>query len=151
MIEPIVGAETAAYLKNKNKRNLLFINIESTPAMKILPSLLGVVGVDGVFIGPHDLSVQLGVPCDWHNPRLHDAILEIIRTTRACGRSIGCHYSFEKAVEYQKKWMEAGADIVIHSADRSLFVNTLKSDLAAMKSVKSTKQDAADTTEELTV
>ena len=43
----------------------MLINVESGPALASLPSLLAVPSLDGVFIGPHDLSVQLGVPEAW--------------------------------------------------------------------------------------
>jgi len=56
-VAPICGKKTAEFLRNRNKRIILLINIESVIAMKRLKTLLSIPGVDGVFIGPHDLSV----------------------------------------------------------------------------------------------
>lgn len=62
----------------------MLINVESGPALAALPSLLAVPGLDGVFIGPHDLSVQLGVPEAWG----HEVLRTLTRAhTRACTRA----------------------------------------------------------------
>ena len=69
---------TSKYLKQKNEDICLFINIESTPAIENLDELLSIPGVDGVFIGPSDLSVQLGVPRQWGSKLLLSTILGIL-------------------------------------------------------------------------
>ena len=56
---------TASYLAQKNSSIALVINGESQRAIDNLDEMLGVPGVDAVLIGPHDLSVNLGVPEDF--------------------------------------------------------------------------------------
>ena len=41
-------------------------------------------GVDGIFVGPFDLSIALGHPGEFNAPVVHDAIL---RVQAACKRS----------------------------------------------------------------
>ena len=68
VVRDIVGEKTAKYIEDGNKDNLLFLNIESMPAVEILDQLVSIPGVDGVFIGPHDLSVSMNCPTEWDNP-----------------------------------------------------------------------------------
>ncbi|MBN9381202.1 MAG: hypothetical protein J0H74_10565 [Chitinophagaceae bacterium] len=110
---------------------LCIANIESVPALERLDSLLSVPGLDGVFIGPHDLSVSLGIPEQYDHPEFEKAVTYIIHTTRSKGLSIGIHFSLEP--ERQVRWMKEGANIVVHSFDIALFLQRLRHDIRLIK------------------
>jgi len=61
---------------------MLFVNIESVPAIDQLEQLLTIPGVDGVFIGPHDLSVSMNCPEEWDNPEYQKMLSHIIKVAR---------------------------------------------------------------------
>jgi 2-keto-3-deoxy-L-rhamnonate aldolase RhmA len=119
------------YIKSFNSANICIANIESVPAMEKLNEILSVPGLDGVFIGPHDLSVSLGLPEQYDHPVFEEAVKTIIHTTRATGLHIGIHFSLEP--ERQIKWMKEGANIVVHSFDIALFLQRLKHDMHVIK------------------
>lgn len=151
-IASLVTEETLAFMRKKSDGISLFINIESVPAMEKLSHLLSVPGVDGVFIGPHDLSVQLGIPEQWENPRLLEACDSIVVECARQRLTVGNHYSFAHAVEYQLRWQALGLNLVIHSADVKLFMNALKADLTQLrKEVGVDETAAAGTTEKLVI
>jgi len=127
------------YIKNFNAANICIANIESVPAMEKLDEILSVPGLDAVFIGPHDLSVSLGVPEQYDHPIFEAAVKTIIHTTRAKGLHIGIHFSLEP--ERQIQWMKEGANIVVHSFDVALFLQRLKHDIGIIK--KAAGDDAA--------
>ena len=108
------------------------INIESVPALERLEHILAVPGLDGVIIGPHDLSISLGLPEQYHDPRFMDAVGEIISKVREKGLGVGIHFSQE--AELQIKWAKAGANIIMHSSDIALFQQRLKEDITAIRS-----------------
>ncbi|WAC11615.1 HpcH/HpaI aldolase family protein [Dyadobacter pollutisoli] len=115
------------YVDKHNAGNICIANIESVPAMDKLDELLSAPGLDAVFIGPHDLSVSLGLPEQYDHPDFEKAVTYIIKTTRAKGLSIGIHFSLEP--ERQIQWMKVGANIVVHSFDIALFTQRLNEDL----------------------
>jgi 2-keto-3-deoxy-L-rhamnonate aldolase RhmA len=119
------------YVISSNSANICIANIESVPAMERLDEILSVPGLDGVFIGPHDLSVSLGLPEQYDHPVFEEAIKTIIHTTRAKGLHIGIHFSLEP--ERQIKWMKEGANIVVHSFDIALFLQRLLHDMHIIK------------------
>ncbi|MBW7890465.1 MAG: aldolase [Chitinophagaceae bacterium] len=125
------NAELKAYLDKYNQGNLCIVNIESMPAMEKLDELLSVPGVDGVFIGPHDLSISLGVPEQYDHPEFEKAVKFIIQTTRNKGLSIAIHLSLEP--ERQVKWIKEGVNIVVHSSDRALFSQKLNTDIQVIR------------------
>jgi 4-hydroxy-2-oxoheptanedioate aldolase len=106
-------------------------NIESVPAIDRLDDLLAVPGLDGIFIGPHDLSVSLGLPEQYDHPDFEAAVKTIIHKARAKGIHIGIHFSLEP--ERQVRWMKEGANIVVHSFDVALFLQRLRYDMALIK------------------
>ncbi len=126
-----MSAGLKAYIESFNSPNICIANIESVPAMEKLDEILSVPGLDGVFIGPHDLSVSLGLPEQYDHPLFEQAVKTIIRTTRAKGLHIGIHFSLEP--ERQIRWMKEGANIVVHSFDIALFVQRLKHDMQIIK------------------
>ncbi len=93
--------------------------------------MLSVEGLDAVFIGPHDLSVSMGLPEQYDHPDFEAAVKTIIHKTRAHGKAIGIHFSLEP--ERQIQWMKEGANIVVHSFDLALFSQRLKHDLSVIK------------------
>jgi len=119
------------YIDTFNEGNMCIANIESVPAMENLEALLSVPGLDAVFIGPHDLSVNLGVPEQYDHPEFIKAVKKIIQTTRSKGLAIGVHFSLEP--ERQVYWAKEGANIIIHSFDIALFSQRLTHDLRIIK------------------
>ncbi|MCO5237261.1 MAG: aldolase/citrate lyase family protein [Chitinophagaceae bacterium] len=127
----VLSAEMKAYTEHYNKGNLCIANIESVPAMEKLDELLSIPGLDAVFIGPHDLSVSLGLPEQYDHPEFEKAVQHIIHTTRNKGLSIAIHFSLEP--ERQVKWIKEGVNIVVHSSDRALFSQKLNADLRSIQ------------------
>jgi 2-keto-3-deoxy-L-rhamnonate aldolase RhmA len=107
------------------------INIESVPAIEQLDTILAEPGLDGVIIGPHDLSISLGLPEQYDNPRFEDAVGKIISKAREKGLGVGIHFSGE--AELQIKWAKAGANIIMHSSDIALFQQRLKDDFTEIR------------------
>ncbi len=64
-----------SYLQRANEENLIIIAIETPEAVKNLDAILTVEGVDGIFIGPMDLSTSLG---HFGNPGA-DEVQKVIR------------------------------------------------------------------------
>ncbi|GAB2774558.1 aldolase/citrate lyase family protein [Rhabdobacter roseus] len=126
-----VPADLQKYLAHYNGDTLCIANIESVPALERLDELLSVAGLDAVFIGPHDLSVSMGLPEQYDHPEFERAVRTIIRTCRQKGLSVGIHFSLEP--ERQVQWIKEGANIVVHSFDVALFTQRLSHDLSLIR------------------
>jgi len=129
--EQEISADMKTFLSNYNNGNICIANIESVPAMEKLDELLSVPGLDAVFIGPHDLSISLGLPEQYDHPDFEKAVKYIIHTARRKGLSIGIHFSLEP--QRQIQWIKEGADIIIHSSDIALFSQKLNNDIRIIR------------------
>lgn len=127
----VLSADMLAYIAAYNADQLCIANIESVPALDRLGELLSVPGLDAVFIGPHDLSVSLGLPEQYDHPDFEVAVRTIIHTARSNGLSVGIHFSLEP--ERQIKWINEGANMVVHSFDIALFSQRLRHDLTLIR------------------
>jgi 2-keto-3-deoxy-L-rhamnonate aldolase RhmA len=118
------------YLANYNRGNLCVINIESVPALNALDEILAVPDVDALLIGPHDLSINLGIPEQYDHPRFEEAVKTIFSKGRTASVGVGMHYSGADGKEKMAKWAEWGLNLIIHSSDLCIVGNTLSQDLA---------------------
>jgi 2-keto-3-deoxy-L-rhamnonate aldolase RhmA len=132
MLEGVrVEPELESYISKEAGNRLLIVNIESVPAIKALDEILTVPGLDSVLIGPHDLTCSLGVPEQWSHPQFLEACGLIFRKARAAGVGAGIHFwgdPFEQA-----NFLKLGANLLIHSADITLFKKHLTADLQAIR------------------
>jgi len=124
--------ELAAYLQQRNAGLSLLINIESIPGIEALDDILATGFVDGVVIGPHDLSCSLGIPEQYDHPRFEEAVRTIIGKCDARAVSAGLHTIWD-AIPRQIEWARLGANILLHSVDLFLFRRALTEDLTKLK------------------
>ncbi len=123
--------ELADYVRERSAANAFIVNIESVPAIAALDEILAVPGLDAVLIGPHDLSCSLGVPEQYDHSRFLEAVRTIFRKARAAGVGAGIHFWGD--FELEAGFIRDGANLLIHSADVTLFQKHLRLELAAVK------------------
>jgi len=124
-----------SYFEKYNNSPLVLLNIESVPAVKNLERILAVPGVDGILIGPHDLSVSLGIPEQYTNPQLTDAIKTVIDTARKKEMIAGVHFSMCGNNELAARWIKLGINLYIHHADMVFSSAGLSMDLNEIQSL----------------
>jgi len=127
----VLEPELSAYLNRRNEGKFLLINIESVPAIRNLDRILAVPGLDGVIIGPHDLSVSLAAPEQYTDARVEAALAEIVSKVRGKGLAIGIH--FPGPCDLQVKWAARGLNIILHGSDVTIFERGLERDLGAIR------------------
>ena len=124
-------------LADADKNRMLFVNIESTPAMENLDAILSVPGLDGIVIGPNDLSYSLGHPNDYDSSQFEEAVVQILRRAREKGLAAGIHYlgSIDRQIQWAQK---SGMNMVFHSGDMYIFMENLRQDLSRFRAAAGT-------------
>ena len=72
---------------------LCFVMVESPNAIAELPATLRVEGIDGIYVGPRDLSYALGCALDPHEPVLRKELERVWAACAAAGKPVGVHAS----------------------------------------------------------
>ena len=138
-----LGAPLRDYLNKFNSGNILVVNIESVPAIENLDAILSVEGLDAVLIGPHDLSVSMGIPEEYGDPAFDRAVRDIIERARNRNVAVGIH--FWESMELEIEWAKAGANLIVHSGDISIFARALREDLMKMREALGDDAPLSDT------
>jgi 2-keto-3-deoxy-L-rhamnonate aldolase RhmA len=128
-LEPVL----VDYLKKTSEHNLVIINVESVPALERLDDLLAVPGLDGVLIGPHDLSCSLGIPEQYHHPKFEEAIRTVISKCRQHQIGVGCHITWADGMAQEIEWIKYGMNLVVHQADILAFSRSIKQDVDTIR------------------
>jgi 4-hydroxy-2-oxoheptanedioate aldolase len=88
---PPDGYRSAGGVMASQPPPLCIAMVESRQAMAELPATLRLPGVDGIYVGPRDLSYSLGCPLDPADPVLRPALEKIWADCAAAGKPVGVH------------------------------------------------------------
>jgi len=118
------------YLHGCEQQLCVLVQVESVTAMKNLPAIAAVEGVDGVFFGPADLAASMGLLGRPADPRVQDAIAHGISTARSAGKPAG---TLSVDPNLARKYLDLGALFVAVGVDTTLLVRAAKDLAAAFK------------------
>ena len=118
---------THDYIQRVTDELCLLVQVETAEALSNLESIANVEGVDGVFIGPADLSASLGYPGQPGHPEVTRIIDDAIRRIRACGKAPGILMTNEARA---RECLELGALFVAVALDTVLLRDALDSTAA---------------------
>ena len=123
------------YMAQAEENLCLLVQVESRKALENLDEIIDVEGVDGVFIGPADLSASLGHPDDAGHPEVTAIIERTIRRIREKGKAPGI-----LAVDpvMARKCVEWGATFVAVAVDTMLFIDAMDNALNTYKNISGT-------------
>ena len=108
------------YAKEANDRVCLLVQAETRTALQNLDAIAATPGVDGVFIGPADLSASMGYPGNAAHPEVQAVIEQGIARILKAGRAPGILATSEAQA---RKWLAAGARFVAVGADTMLLAS----------------------------
>ena len=120
----------AGYLHDANERQCLLVQVETAQALSQLDAIAAVEGVDGVFIGPADLSASMGHLGNPGHPDVRAAIDAAIAAILRAGKAPGI-LSVDEALARQ--YIAAGARFVAVGVDASLLTAATRSLAARFK------------------
>lgn len=110
------GAQTE-YAATINDHVCVLLQIENQAGMDALDDILQVPGVDGIFIGPADLSAALGHFGQPNHPQVQAAIASIHGRARAAGKAVGILTTVEADA---RRYIEQGFQFVAVGTDQAL-------------------------------
>jgi len=111
-----------AYMEECNRRVRLFPQCETREALEQIEDIAALEGVDGIFVGPCDLSISLGVPLQFDSPVMTAAMERILKACQANGKEA---MFFAGSIENGRKWLARGFQSVAYGVDATIFVEAL--------------------------
>jgi 4-hydroxy-2-oxoheptanedioate aldolase len=118
------------YAREANGQVCLLVQVETREGVRNLDEIAAVEGVDGVFVGPSDLSAAFGHVGDpWH-PEMQEIIADAFRRIQAAGKAVGILTLDETLA---RKHVEMGATFIAVGTDSNLMVKATSALCAKFK------------------
>jgi 2-dehydro-3-deoxyglucarate aldolase len=111
----LFGKNFDKYIKEANSP-LIIAMIENVESIKNLKEILNVRGLDGILIGPYDLSASLGVTGDFKNKKFKEHIDLIIKECKKKSIPFGFHQVSPSKKEL-KNLIKRGCTFIPYSID----------------------------------
>ena len=127
---------TADYLVDVNQRIHAWIQIEDIQAVGRLDEIFAVPGIDGVLIGPADLSLSMGMLGQFEQPLFKEAVQRIIQAGARHHIPIG--YPSDDSSANALKMLRQGCQFATIGADWQLIAE------AAAKHMQDMRQGLLD-------
>ena len=125
------------YAKHADNEILKLAMIETKEALEKLDEILDTPNLDGIYIGPADLSLAVGEEPGFDRPENTTAYKEILRILEAAKKRNLLSGIHNGSVEYAQKMISKGFDLVTVGADQRFMSAGAK---AAIEQIKGTKK-----------
>ena len=116
------GVDFTTYAAMANDDIAVVVMIESRQGVENIDAILAVESVDGVFIGPYDLSGSYGVPGQTAHELVQVGCRRVVEACQAAGKSAGMHIvipteaNVHQALEDGFTFLALGVDTVFLNA-----------------------------------
>jgi 2-keto-3-deoxy-L-rhamnonate aldolase RhmA len=126
------GRKFDDYAAAANDEIAVVVMIESGEGVENIDAILAVDGVDGVFIGPYDLSGSCGVPGQTSHPDVTAGCTRVVRACCNAGKAAGIHLvipaedAIADAVEKGFTFLGLGVDTVFLNESAAAAVRTVQ-------------------------
>ena len=132
------------YLAERHKDHIFIMGIESEPAANRVGELIDCAEIDGVFIGPNDMTTSLGIPDESSNSIYLDTLSKIIAEADKRGIPTMIH---QQTIETSSKAIELGARFIMHSSDAGILLRGTQDEFAQLRKITSKKYGVVDEVE----
>lgn len=117
------AATVAGYMDYMNRQVKLIPQCETQGALDTIETIMALEGVDGIFVGPFDLSIAMGMPGAFDHPDFQKALDRILKAAHQTGKPA---YIFAPNEAKAKEYYAMGFDAVALSMDVGFLIDALK-------------------------
>jgi 4-hydroxy-2-oxoheptanedioate aldolase len=117
-----------------NEDVVLLVMIETSEALENVDEIAATPGVDGLFIGPVDLGLSMGLALDWtgSSPEILDAVDRVVAASARAGRFAGMVSS---SADHARELLRRGVSFVTLGSDVGYLIAGVTRDRATMASL----------------
>lgn len=123
------GANFRVYVDTANDNTTLIVQIEHIQAVENIEAILEVPGIDGVLVGPFDLSASMGKPGYTDDPEVQAAIQRVLDACQQRGRPAGI---FTADAAGARQALAQGFTLIACASDTLLLTGALSGLLGQM-------------------
>ncbi len=119
-----------SYTAECNQQTMLIPQCETVECLDMIEDIVQKEGVDGIFIGPFDLSLDMGIPAQFEDIRFRNAIERVLHACKAAHKW-SCIFAPDRNTAQSR--LVQGFDSVTYTADLNRLVDAFKTDVEILK------------------
>ncbi|MBM4074924.1 MAG: 2,4-dihydroxyhept-2-ene-1,7-dioic acid aldolase [Planctomycetes bacterium] len=124
------GLQFQPYVADANQRSTVIVQVENIKAVEAIESIVKVPGLDGVLIGPYDLSASMGLMGQIEHPKVVEAIDHVTRICQKANLRLGI---FGVTSDSVRPYIAKGYTLLVAGVDTIMLGQGARSVLMAMK------------------
>jgi len=125
------GVRVTEEFQTGDEETVVIMQIEHRDAVAEIETLAAVKGVDGVFIGPYDLTASMGIPAQFDHPDYLRARQHVLTVCRRAGLAVGIH-EVQPNPEEARRRLNEGYQIVAYSLDITMLMSSCRNGLRSI-------------------
>ena len=127
------GRDFADYFARANDNLLTVVQIESGVALDNIDEIAAVEGIDVLFIGPLDLTTNLGIQDQYDHPLFREALKKVVQACRNAGKAPGILLGSKNDIQIR---IDDGFTFIALGADGGMVAAGMQDIAAAFKKYK---------------
>lgn len=120
------------YKKWVQNESIVIAQIEHIEGVENLESILKTDGIDGIIVGPYDLSASMGYPGEYHRPEVKKALETVVQITKELKKPLGFHV-IESQYADLKRRIDEGYTFLAFSLDFFFLGDRAREEMAKLK------------------
>ena len=125
--------DTGAYLEKANRETVLFAQIESQTGVSNAAAIAGVPGIDGIIIGPNDLTLDLGCVGQYDHPDVVRIFRFLAGTAASCQKLCGL---ISSSLPLLERWKKEGFSLLSWNSEIGMLLNEGKRGVRLLKAAE---------------
>jgi 2-keto-3-deoxy-L-rhamnonate aldolase RhmA len=121
------------YFARANENLTLMVQIETTEAIDNVAEIAAVPGVDVLFVGPLDLSISLGMPNKFKDPKFEACLDSVVENCRKHGKAPGI---LTPTIDFLPPWIDRGFTVFVVGSDSVNLAKMMSETYATCASLK---------------
>lgn len=116
-----------AYAQRANREVMLLPLIEDAAAIDELDAIAAIPGIDGLFVGPYDLSVSVGAPgADFNHPKMSAALDRTVAACRKHSKVVVTTIGDRQERDYSQGLVKRGVQGLVFATDALVLLQACK-------------------------
>lgn len=127
------GQDFDEYFQQANKNLLTVVQVETEQGVHNASEIAAVDGIDVLFIGPLDLSVNMGIAQQYEHPNFISAMDSVSTACKKYGKAAGILVPY---LDYLEKWIANGFIFLVVGSDGGSIASSLRNTAATCIRIK---------------
>ena len=116
-----------------NQELLVLPQCETVQCLEVIEHIVEMEGIDGIFVGPFDLSISMGIPAQFENERFLSALERILK---ACKNVHKPAFIFASDMKNAQKYMKWGFDGIAYGIDTAVVIEAYQNIVKQIRQIK---------------